>query len=195
MSMRKLLFGLILAVLGLACGFGAGTAVAETPGLGKPITEGDTTAWNIDVLPDGTGLPAGSGTAKQGAPIYAQKCALCHGEKGVNPAPGILPMVGPSKFDRIDTMKTVPYYKYATTLFDVMRRSMPYPMPKTLTNDELYALSAYILALNKIIGEEEVMDAKSLPQVKMPNRDNFIVWDQDKIDYQPIPPPGAPAMR
>jgi mono/diheme cytochrome c family protein len=195
MSTRKLLFALILSVLGLACGFGAGTAVAETPGLGKPITEGDIAAWNIDVLPDGAGLPAGSGTAKQGAAIYAQKCALCHGENGVNPAPGFLPMVGPSKFDRIDTMKTVPYYKYATTLFDVMRRSMPYPMPKTLTNDELYALSAYILALNKIIGEEEVMDAKSLPQVKMPNRDNFIVWDPDKIGYEPIHMQDRPAMR
>jgi cytochrome c len=103
-------------------------------------------------------------------------------------------MVGPSKFDRIDTMKTVPYYKYATTLFDVMRRSMPYSTPKTLTGDELYALSAYILALNKIIGEDEVMDAKSLPQVKMPNRDNFIIWDPDKIGYEPIPMPG-PAMR
>jgi S-disulfanyl-L-cysteine oxidoreductase SoxD len=195
MSTRKLLFALILSVLGLACGFGAGTAVAETPGLGKPITEGDIAAWNIDVLPDGAGLPAGSGTAKQGAAVYAQKCALCHGENGVNPAPGFLPMVGPSKFDRIDTMKTVPYYKYATTLFDVMRRSMPYPMPKTLTNDELYALSAYILALNKIIGEEEVMDAKSLPQVKMPNRDNFIVWDPDKIGYEPIHMQDRPAMR
>ena len=95
-------------------------------------------------------------------------------------------MVGPSKFDRIDTMKSVPYYKYATTLFDVMRRSMPYPIPKTLTNDELYALSAYILSLNKIIGEDEVMDANSLPRVKMPNRDNFIVWDPDKIEYDPI---------
>jgi mono/diheme cytochrome c family protein len=194
MSTRKLRFGLMLSVFGLACGFGAGTAVAETPGLGKPITEGDITAWNIDVLPDGTGLPPGSGTAKQGATIYAQQCSLCHGEKGVNPAPGFLPMVGPSKFDRIDTMKTVPYYKYATTLFDVMRRSMPYSMPKTLSSDELYALSAYILALNKIIGDEEVMDAKSLPQVKMPNRDNFVIWDADKIGYEPIPMQG-PAMR
>jgi S-disulfanyl-L-cysteine oxidoreductase SoxD len=194
MSTRKLRLALFLSVLGLACAFGAGTAAAETPGLGKPIAEADVAAWNIDVLPDGAGLPSGSGTAKQGAAIYSQKCALCHGENGVNPAPGMLPMVGLSKFDRIDTMKTVPYYKYATTLFDVMRRSMPYPMPKTLTSEELYALSAYILALNKIIGEDEVMDAKSLPQVKMPNRDNFIIWDQDKIDYQPIPSPG-PAMR
>jgi cytochrome c len=172
--------------LAFVLAFGAGTAVAETPGLGKPITEADITAWNIDVLPDGSGLPPGSGTAKQGAPIYAQKCALCHGENGVSPAPGVLPLVGPSKFDRIDTMKTVPYYKYATTLFDVTRRSMPFPAPKTLTNDEVYALSAYILSLNKIVGEDEVMDAKTLPQVKMPNRDNFIVWDADKIGYEPI---------
>ena len=178
----------------LVLAFGAGTAVAETPGLGKPINEADIAAWNIEVLPDGTGLPPGSGTAKQGAAIYAQKCALCHGEKGVNPARGTGPLVGPSRFDRIDTMKTVPYYKYATTLFDVMRRAMPYTMPKTLSNEELYALSAYILALNKIIGEDEVMDAKTLPQVKMPNRDNFIVWDPDKIGYEPVRPPG-PAMR
>ena len=147
MSTRNVLFG-----LSLAFAFGAGTAVAETPGLGKPINEADITAWNIDALPDGTGLPPGSGTPTQGAAIYSQKCAICHGENGVNPAAGVLPLVGPSKFDRIDTMKTVPYYKYATTLFDVMRRSMPYQMPKTLSNDELYALSAYILALNKIIG-------------------------------------------
>lgn len=182
MSMRN-------AFLAAACvfAFGSVTARAEAPGLGQPITEADIVAWNIDVLPDGTGLPPGSGTFKQGEAIYAQKCALCHGEKGVKPIAGVLPLVGPSKFERIDTMKTVPYYKYATTLYDVMRRSMPFPAPKTLSDDELYALSAYILALNKIIREDEVMDAKTLPQVKMPNRDNFIVWDQDKIDYQPVP--------
>jgi len=71
-------------------------------------------------------------------------------------------------------------------LGELMRRSMPYPIPKTLTSDELYALSAYILFLNKIVGEDEVMDANSLPRVKMPNRDNFVVWDQDKIEYDPI---------
>src|SRR5437660_1832890 len=176
MSTRNALFA-----LSLAFAFGAGTAVAETPGLGKPVNEADITAWNIEVLPDGTGLPAGSGTAKQGAAIYSQKCAMCHGENGVNPAPGMLPLVGPAKFDKIDTMKTVPYYKYATTLFDVMRRSMPYQMPKTLSNDELYALTAYILARNKIISDKDVMDAKSLPQVKMPNADNFIIWDPSRI--------------
>ena len=137
--------------------------------------------WAEKLFGDPGNLTHDFGTVKQGAAIYSQKCALCHGENGVNPAPGMLPLVGPAKFDKIDTMKTVPYYKYATTLFDVMRRSMPYQMPKTLSNDELYALSAYILSLNKIIGENDVMDAKTLPQVKMPNRDNFIIWDPSKI--------------
>jgi S-disulfanyl-L-cysteine oxidoreductase SoxD len=176
MSTRKPLLGLVLTLA-----LGAGTAAAQTPALGKPITEAEITAWNLDVLPDGTGLPPGSGTAAQGAPIYSQKCAMCHGENGVNPRPGYVPMVGVQKFDRIDTPKTVTYYKYATTLFDVMRRSMPYQLPKTLTADELYALSAYILSLNKIIGENDVMNAETLPKVKMPNRDNFIVRYPDKI--------------
>ena len=176
MSTRNALFA-----LSLAFAFGAGTAVAETPGLGKPISEADITAWNIDILPDGTGLPSGSGTPTQGAAIYSQKCAMCHGDDGVNPRPGYLPMVSPPKFDRIDALKTVTYYKYATTLFDVVRRSMPYQMPKTLTNDELYALSAYILALNKIIGENDTINAETLPKVKMPNAGNFIIAYPDRI--------------
>jgi cytochrome c len=176
MSTHKPLFALALAL-----GLGAGAAVAETPGLGAPISEKDIAGWNIDIEADGSGLPAGSGTAAQGAPVYAQKCAMCHGENGMNPRPGIIGLVGPAKFDRIDAPKTVTYYKYATTLFDVIRRSMPYQMPKTLTDNEVYALSAYILSLNKIIGEGETMDAKTLPQVKMPNRDNFIIWDPSKI--------------
>ena len=181
MSMRRLFPSVALALV-----VGASAAFAEAPNLGKPITEADVGEWNIEALPDGKGLPPGSGTVKQGAAIYAQKCALCHGDNGVSPRPGYVPMVGASKFDRIDTPKTVPYYKYATTLFDVMRRSMPYPIPKTLTGDELYALSAYILFLNKIVPEDAVMDATSLPQVKMPNRDNFIVWDPNKIEYDPL---------
>jgi S-disulfanyl-L-cysteine oxidoreductase SoxD len=176
MSTRK-----SLVVLALALAFGAGNALAEPPGLGKPLAEADIKAWNIDVLPDGSGLPPGSGTATQGAAIYAQKCAMCHGDNGVNPRPGYVPMVGAQKFDRIDTPKTVPYYGHATTLFDVIRRAMPYQMPRTLTDDDVYALSAYILALNKIIGETDVMNAQTLPNVKMPNRDNFIIRFPDRI--------------
>src|SRR5947209_19085856 len=95
-----------LFALSLAFAFGAGTALAETPGLGKPISEADITAWNIEVLPDGTGLPSGSGTAMQGAPIYSQKCAMCHAGNGVKPSPGYLPIVAPTDFDRIETTYT-----------------------------------------------------------------------------------------
>ena len=176
MSTRKLLVSLALTLA-----FGAGAAWAETPGLGKTITEADIKPWNLDVLPDGTNLPPGSGTPAQGAPIYAQKCAACHGEKGEKPAPGYGPMVGAHKFDRIDAPKTVTYYEFATTLFDVIRRSMPYTTPRTLTDNEVYALSAYILSINKLIGENDAMDAQSLPKVKMPNAGKFIVRFPDRI--------------
>jgi mono/diheme cytochrome c family protein len=176
MSTRSLLISLALSVA-----FGSAAAVAETPGLGKPITEADIKAWNLDVLPDGTNLPAGSGTPAQGAPIFSQKCAMCHGDNGVNPKPGYGPMVGLHKFDKIDAPKTVTYYEYATTLFDVIRRSMPYPMPKTLTDAEVYALTAYILSINKLIGESDVINAQTLPKVKMPMAGNFIVRFPDRI--------------
>jgi len=176
MSTRKLSF-----LLAVALASGAPAAVAETPGLGKPIAEADIKAWDIAILPDGTGLPAGSGTAMQGAPVYAQKCAMCHGDNGVNPRPGYVPMVSPPKFDRIDAPKTVTYYEHATTLFDIIRRAMPYQMPRTLTADEVYALCAYILALNKIIGENDTINAETLPKVKMPNAGNFIIAYPDRI--------------
>ena len=177
MSMRKL----TLAAATLAIAVGAGTALADGPNLGKPITPKELEAWDIFVMPDGTGLPPGSGTAAQGAPIYAQKCAVCHGEKGEKPAPGYGPMVGIKKFDKIDAPKTITYYEFASTLFDVIRRSMPYQMPKTLTDNEVYALSAYILSLNKIIGENDVMNAETLPKVKMPNAGKFTIPYPDRI--------------
>lgn len=176
MSTRKLLLPLMVSLA-----FGSAAAVAEMPGLGKNVSEADIKAWDIAVLPDGTNLPAGSGTPAQGAPIYSQKCAMCHGEKGEKPARGYSPMVGVQKFDRINTPKTVTYYEYATTLFDVIRRSMPYQMPRTLTDDEVYALSAYILSLNKLIGENDVMNAQTLPKVKMPNAGKFVIPFPDRI--------------
>jgi len=176
MSTRNLLLSLALTAV-----FGAGTALAETPGLGKNITENDIKPWNLDVLPDGTNMPPGSGTPAQGAEVYSQKCAMCHGEKGVNPRPGYSPMVGIKKFDKIDAPKTVTYYELATTLFDVIRRSMPYQMPRTLTDNEVYALSAYILSINQIIGENDEMNAQTLPKVRMPNRDGFVPRFPERI--------------
>ena len=150
------------------------------PNLGQPITAAELAAWSINVLADGTGLPAGSGSPAQGAPIYAQKCAMCHGEHGKG-GPNA-PMVGAPPIKTIDATKTIAnFWPYATTVFDFIRRAMPWQQPRTLTDDEVYALTAYILALNKIIGENEVMNAQTLPKVRMPNRDGFIPRFPDKM--------------
>jgi S-disulfanyl-L-cysteine oxidoreductase SoxD len=109
----------------------------------------------------------------QGAVVYAQKCAVCHGDKGEGKINARL--VGGQITGDGPVVKTVgSYWPYATTLFDFVRRAMPWNQPKSLTNDEVYAVSAYVLRMNNIIGENDVMDAKTLPQVKMPNRDGFI---------------------
>jgi len=161
--------------LAAACTLLASIGVlAAGPDLGKPITPAEIAAWDISVSPDGDGLPPGSGTAAQGAVIYAQKCAACHGENatgGVNAA-----LVGGGPIERIDSARTIRnFWPYATTVFDYIRRAMPWPQPRTLSNDEVYALTAYILAENKLIAADAVMNATTLPQVKMPNRDGFIV--------------------
>jgi cytochrome c len=178
-----------LFALATAFAFSAGVALAQSPGaqspnLGKPLSEAEIKAWDISVLPDGTNLPAGSGTSAQGAKIYAEKCVACHAEGGKGGgAPGAGPLVGGAPLTNgIETAKTIAnYYAYATTVFDYIRRAMPYNAPRTLSDNEVYALTAYILALNKLIGENDVMDAKTLPQVKMPNRDNFTLPYPDRI--------------
>ena len=174
--------------LGSAClitfMFGASSAFAQTPGLGKPISESDIKAWDIAVLPDGSNLPAGSGTPAQGARVYAEKCIACHAEGGKGGvAPGAGALVGGAPLTSgIETTKTIAnYYAYATTVFDYIRRAMPFNAPRSLSDDEVYALTAYLLALNKLIGEQDAMDAKTLPQVKMPNRDNFIIPYPDRM--------------
>jgi len=184
MSTRKLLLELLLA-LGVAGALGvtlgANVAVAQSPGLGQNITEADIKAWDIAVLPDGTNLPSGSGTAAQGAPIYAQQCALCHGEGGKNPRTGYAPMVGLQKFDRMDAPKTITYYEHATTIFDIVRRGMPFMSPRSLSDDQVYAITAYLLAINNLIGEKDVINAQTLPKVKMPNAGKFIIRFPDRI--------------
>jgi mono/diheme cytochrome c family protein len=158
----------------------ASSASAETPGLGKPITPQELAPWDIHIMPDGTGLPPGSGTSAQGAPIYAQKCAACHGEAGKGGQSAAL--VGGPPRASLDGGKTIAnYWPYSTTLFDFIRRAMPYQAPKSLTDNEVYALTAYLLALNKLIGENDVINAQTLPKVQMPNRGNFIVRFPDRI--------------
>ncbi len=169
MSMRK---PTIVAMLALA--LGADVAFAESARQGKPITEVEIAAWDLSILGDGTGLPPGSGTAAEGAVIYAQKCVACHGENGKGGVNGAL--VGGPPLDRIEATKTIAnFWGYPTTVFDFIRRAMPWTQPRTLTNNEVYALAAYIFAQNKLIGENDAMNAQTLPKVKMPNRDNFII--------------------
>ena len=152
----------------------AGTASGEGPNLGKPITEGEIAPWDISIMPDGTGLPAGSGTAAQGAKIFAERCSSCHGDNGKGTEFGAAIVGGPPRAT-LDGGKTIRnYWPYATTLFDYIRRAMPYVAPQSLTPNELYSLCAYILFLNGVIGETDEMNATTLPKVKMPNRDNFV---------------------
>jgi len=158
-----------LAALVLALSLGCGAAFAQSTGLGKPVSEADIALWDISIGPDGKGLPAGSGTSTQGAAIYAQKCEVCHGKGGFG-GPNAALTSASGRTDR--TMAN--YVPHATTIFDFTRRAMPWPQPKTLTNDETYALTAYILSLNKIIGENDAMNKQTLPKVRMPNRDGFV---------------------
>jgi mono/diheme cytochrome c family protein len=169
-----------LAALALALAWSA--AAAQSPGLGARVSEADIAAWDISILPDGTGLPAGSGTAAQGAPIFAAKCAMCHGEAGKGSPAGNALVGGAALASGIETTKTIGnFWGYSTTVFDFVRRAMPFQQPRTLKDDEVYALTAYLLALNKIIAENEVMNAKTLPQVNMPNREGFIIRFPDRI--------------
>jgi hypothetical protein len=174
MSMFEKMSGTYAAAFVLALAFHAGAAIAaDAPHFGQPISSADAAAWDISIGPDGVGLPPGSGTPAQGAVVYAQKCAVCHGDKGEGKINARL--VGGQITGDGPVVKTVgSYWPYATTLFDFVRRAMPWNQPKSLTNDEVYAVSAYVLRMNNIIGENDVMDAKTLPQVKMPNRDGFI---------------------
>lgn len=176
MSMRSLSIAAGVAALAL----GTGVALAEGPGLGKPITQSDLAPWDINILPDGTNLPAGSGKPADGAKIFAEKCSVCHGDNGKGGVAARL-VGGPPKAS-LDGGKTIAnFWPYATTLFDFIRRAMPFTAPRSLTDQEVYALTAYLLASNKLIGEGDEMNATTLPKVQMPNRDNFIIRFPDRI--------------
>jgi S-disulfanyl-L-cysteine oxidoreductase SoxD len=151
-------------------------ALAQAPQFGQPISPADLAPWDIDILASGLGLPPGRGTVAQGEVIYAAKCEGCHGAKGAGqPNDRLVGSQGTINAAVPPVQNTIgSYWPYATTLFDYVRRAMPWNQPKSLTNDEVYALSAYLLNLNGIIGADDVMDAQSMPKVNMPNRNGFI---------------------
>lgn len=156
-------------------------ALAETPDLGQPATPQEITVWDISIGPDGAGLPPGSGSPQQGEAVYAAKCLGCHGEKGSGkPNDQLVGGVG-TLIGTQTPVKTVgSFWPYATTLFDYVRRAMPASAPRSLSNDEVYAVCAYILQLNGIIAESAVMNAQTLAKVQMPNRDGFILFSRQK---------------
>jgi len=170
MSTRKhLLIGVAFIAL-------TATASAQTPPkFGQPIAPADIAPWDISIGPDGAGLPPGRGTVAQGEAVYAAKCQACHGEKGAGrPNDVLVGGKGTLEAGKAPVKTVGSYWPYATTLFDYIRRAMPFTDSKSLTDDEVYAVSAYILNLNEIVGKDDVLDAQSLPKVRMPNRDGFI---------------------
>jgi len=153
----------------------ASPTARETPNLGRVASPSEVAAWDVSVPPDGTGLPPGRGTSAKGAIVYEQKCQNCHGERGAG-QPNDRLVGGHGTLASKTPVRTVgSYWPYATTLFDYVRRAMPYTQSHSLSDDEVYAVTAYLLLLNGIIGESDVMNAETLPKVKMPNRHNFIL--------------------
>jgi len=151
----------------------APVAAQEGPRLGVEATPEQVAAWALTVLPDGTGLPPGSGTARAGEAIYAQKCLACHGAEGKD-GPNDRLAGGHGSLADAAPVKTVgSYWPYATTVFDYIRRAMPFVQPQSLSADETYALTAYLLYLNGIVAIDDRIDRQSLPAVEMPNAENF----------------------
>jgi mono/diheme cytochrome c family protein len=155
---------------------GAATLAAQSPkyGVGQPPTAEQILNLGASIAPDGGGLPEGLGTVAAGREVFAARCAKCHGEKGDG---GIGPPLvgGQGTLRAAKPLKTVgSYWPYATTVWDYINRAMPFNQPGLLKPPEVYAVVAYILNLNGIVGGNQVMDAKSLPKVKMPNRDGFV---------------------
>ena len=157
----------------------AAKSTAKSPAAQQPLRVGATPtealikAWNIDIAPDGSNLPNGSGSVAQGQKIFADTCAACHGEHGTE-GPMDRLVGGRGTLDTKKPIMTVgSYWPYATTLYDYIHRAMPLTAPQSLSADQVYAVTAYILNLNKIIPDDAVLDKHSLPEIKMPNRDGF----------------------
>jgi S-disulfanyl-L-cysteine oxidoreductase SoxD len=168
---------LLVSVLILAA---PATGLAQSPrfNVGTPLSQQEIKSFDFMIGPEGKELPPGSGTAKDGAAVFAKRCEVCHGQNGergvlrrlVLGSPG-KPYRGPFKESEKDS---VAYYPYATIAWDYINRAMPVPKPGSLTHDEVYSVVAFLLYRNGIIGENDVMDAKSLPRVEMPNRHGFV---------------------
>lgn len=149
---------------------------AQSPkyGVGRAPTEQEIRALGITVAPDGAGLPEGSGSPVEGREVFAQRCARCHGEKGGGDVGPVL-VGGQGTLATAKPLKTVgSFWSHATSVWNYVNRAMPFDQPGLLRPPEVYAAVAYILFLNGIVGEKEILNAKTLPKIKMPNRDGFV---------------------
>jgi cytochrome c len=182
MRSHDLAAGALVLLLLTFSGIGSADAQSSSakPRFGKPIAEADIAAWDIDVrTSDGKGLPAGKGSVAEGKAIYAAQCVACHGDDAKG-GPMYGTMVGGIGSFTSNARVLTPgsMYPYAPILFDYVRRTMPMDAPQSLSNDQVYALTAYILNLNGLVPDDAVMDAMTLPKLSMPNRGGFIQDDR-----------------
>jgi len=151
--------------------------VGQSPkyGVGRPPTDQEIKAWDFAIPPDGTGLPPGEGTAVEGREVFSNRCSECHGSEGQGGEKGAALVGGQGTLMDAKPLMTVgSYWPYATTFWDYVNRAMPFDRPGTLTHQQVYAVVAHILHLNGIIQERDVMNAQTLPLVRMPNREGFV---------------------
>ena len=162
----------------------ASTAAADGKfGLGRPALPEEIAAWNVDVAPDGTGLPAGSGSVADGEMLFSENCAVCHGEfaEGVGNWPKLAG--GEDTLDHEDPLKTVgSYWPYLSTVWDYVHRSMPFGAAQTLSPDEVYAITAYILYSNYLVDDDFVLSNENFLEVEMPNADGFFIDDREEAE-------------
>jgi cytochrome c len=164
----------IAAALAVILADAAAGRAGESYGIGRVATPQEIAGWNIDIGPDGAGLPPGQGGVTEGHAIFDEKCAACHGAHGEGKPMDRLAGGFGTVFD-VKSERTVgSFWPYATTLFDFVRRAMPFDAPQSLDADQVYAVCAYVLYLNKLVPQDAVLDAKTLPKIEMPNRSHFV---------------------
>jgi cytochrome c len=186
LSLAALSTALVLA------GFGLASAGEKRLGIGRLATPQEIAGWNIDVRPDGQGLPPGKGTVKEGETLYVERCAACHGEFGESAGRWPILSGGAGTLAGHDPVKSVgSYWPYPSTLIDYIRRSMPFGNAQSLTNDELYAITAYVLFLNDVIPDESFeLNEKNFSSLKLKNEKNFVDDDRkttEKVFWQKDP--------
>ena len=190
-KLRGALFGaLVMTFCSASADDDTAAAWPERFGFGTPASAAEIAAWDRDIQPDGRGLPPGSGSVAEGRDIYAAKCAVCHGATGVEGPNDRLVRAAGEGFPRGDDpdswqQRTIGnYWPYATTVFDYVWRSMPQNMPGSLSADDVYSLTAYLLALNEIVPESARLNADNLADIRMPARDQFT--PDDRLQYTEV---------